>query len=535
MTVTPFPAGGRAGAGPEPETFDICGELPAAAATTLLEASAGTGKTWTIAALVTRLVAEGRGGWRRCSSSPSDAPPARSCASASVPSSWTPSAHLDGAPAWSLTADPDTLTAMLADCDAESARPRLDRLREALTDFDAATIATTHQFCQLVLRSLGVAGDTDARARAGREPRRAADRGGRRPLRRRFRPLRGRPGTSTASDPRRSPARRSTTRRPAWSSRTRRRRRAEPARSVPPVALRLRRARRAGPAQAPPRRAQLRRPAQPPRARAEDEHAPARRADARAVALRAGRRVPGHRPGAVAGPRPGFLRPRHDGADRRPEAGDLRLPRRRRDDLPPGRRATAGDQAHPRHELPQRRAARSTRSRRVLRGAALGTRASSCATWTPAHRAPPRGAPHGSRSGCGCVDRSRFGGPRARGVGIGALRDVVADDLAADVARAAGRGGLLRRSAARGPATSRCCAAKRAQCALVRDALLAARGAGGHRRRSGSVYATEGADEWLCLLEAVEKPHRQRPGARRGADVVLRAHRRRARQPTATR
>ena len=30
--------------------------------------------------------------------------------------------------------------------------------------FDAATIATIHQFCQLVLRSLGVAGDTDASA-----------------------------------------------------------------------------------------------------------------------------------------------------------------------------------------------------------------------------------------------------------------------------------------------------------------------------------------------------------------------------------
>ena len=36
------------------------------------------------------------------------------------------------------------------------------RLRDALAGFDAATIATTHQFCQLVLRSLGVAGDTDA-------------------------------------------------------------------------------------------------------------------------------------------------------------------------------------------------------------------------------------------------------------------------------------------------------------------------------------------------------------------------------------
>ena len=36
------------------------------------------------------------------------------------------------------------------------------RLRDALAGFDAATIATTHQFCQLVLKSLGVAGDTDA-------------------------------------------------------------------------------------------------------------------------------------------------------------------------------------------------------------------------------------------------------------------------------------------------------------------------------------------------------------------------------------
>ena len=57
-------------------------------------------------------------------------------------------------------------------------------------------------------------------------------------------------------------------------------------------------------------------------------------ADAAALADRAGRRVPGHRPGAVGGARPRVHRPRHDGADRRPEAGDLRLPRRRRHDLP---------------------------------------------------------------------------------------------------------------------------------------------------------------------------------------------------------
>ena len=39
---------------PEMVAFDLCGPLPSG--TTLLEASAGTGKTWTIAALYLRLV-----------------------------------------------------------------------------------------------------------------------------------------------------------------------------------------------------------------------------------------------------------------------------------------------------------------------------------------------------------------------------------------------------------------------------------------------------------------------------------------------
>src|SRR6187200_135849 len=40
-----------------PVAFDVCGELPTG--TTVLEASAGTGKTFTIAALAARYVAEG--------------------------------------------------------------------------------------------------------------------------------------------------------------------------------------------------------------------------------------------------------------------------------------------------------------------------------------------------------------------------------------------------------------------------------------------------------------------------------------------
>ena len=41
----------------DPPPFDICAELPSG--TTVLEASAGTGKTYTIAALTARVVAEG--------------------------------------------------------------------------------------------------------------------------------------------------------------------------------------------------------------------------------------------------------------------------------------------------------------------------------------------------------------------------------------------------------------------------------------------------------------------------------------------
>ncbi len=56
----------------------------------------------------------------------------------------------------------DRFLAFLCEADAAELRRRHRRITDALADFDAATIATTHQFCQLVLRSLGVAGDSDA-------------------------------------------------------------------------------------------------------------------------------------------------------------------------------------------------------------------------------------------------------------------------------------------------------------------------------------------------------------------------------------
>ena len=138
--------------------FDLLGQLPAGASTTVLEASAGTGKTFTLAGLVTRYVAEGVATldemllitFGRAASQE-----LRERVRAQL---------VDAARALD---DPSTvgdneLLAQLVTGTAEELAERRHHLRDALAGFDAATIATTHQFCQLVLKSLGVAGDTDA-------------------------------------------------------------------------------------------------------------------------------------------------------------------------------------------------------------------------------------------------------------------------------------------------------------------------------------------------------------------------------------
>ncbi|MGZ8751175.1 MAG: UvrD-helicase domain-containing protein, partial [Pseudonocardia sp.] len=141
------------------DAFDLRGPLPTG--TTLLEASAGTGKTFTVGALVTRYVAEGH---------------ARLDEMLVITFGRAASQELRERVREQLVAaerafarpgavDPsDTLLATLLDTDETERAVRRHRLRDALAAFDAATIATTHQFCQLVLRSLGVAGDTDAGA-----------------------------------------------------------------------------------------------------------------------------------------------------------------------------------------------------------------------------------------------------------------------------------------------------------------------------------------------------------------------------------
>ncbi|GAA1587448.1 exodeoxyribonuclease V subunit beta [Kribbella sancticallisti] len=139
------------------EPFDLLGPLPKG--TTVLEASAGTGKTYALAGLVTRYVAEGNARLdemllitfgraasqelrERVRSQLLEAEQALA-----DPSPWF---------------DDSGLLGHLVRGPADEVALRHTRLRDALANFDAATIATTHQFCQLVLRSLGVAGDTDA-------------------------------------------------------------------------------------------------------------------------------------------------------------------------------------------------------------------------------------------------------------------------------------------------------------------------------------------------------------------------------------
>ena len=138
--------------------FDLLGPLPAERSTTVLEASAGTGKTFTLAGLVTRYIAEGAATldemllitFGRAASTE-----LRECVRDQIRRAVM---AFDDPAAGSANA----VVTHLRDCGPDEFARRQRRLRDALASFDAATIATTHQFCQIVLKSLGVAGDIDA-------------------------------------------------------------------------------------------------------------------------------------------------------------------------------------------------------------------------------------------------------------------------------------------------------------------------------------------------------------------------------------
>jgi len=137
--------------------FDVCGTLPSGV--TVLEASAGTGKTFTIAALAARYVADGV---------PLDqllmvtfTRMATGELRERVRERLVSAEHgleraLAGAPP-----EDDAVVGLLASGAEDEVRLRRERLVKALAGFDSATIATTHGFCQEVLGGLGVVGDVE--------------------------------------------------------------------------------------------------------------------------------------------------------------------------------------------------------------------------------------------------------------------------------------------------------------------------------------------------------------------------------------
>ena len=138
--------------------FDVCGPLPTGV--TVLEASAGTGKTFTIAALAARYVAEGTPLERILMVTFTRM--ATGELRERVRERLVSAEHgLERALAGAVPED-DEVVRLLATGTPDEVRLRRERLAGALADFDSATIATTHGFCQEVLGGLGVLGDIES-------------------------------------------------------------------------------------------------------------------------------------------------------------------------------------------------------------------------------------------------------------------------------------------------------------------------------------------------------------------------------------
>jgi exodeoxyribonuclease V beta subunit len=140
------------------DAFDVCGPLPTGV--TVLEASAGTGKTFTIAALAARYVAEGiplhqllMVTFTRMATGELRSRVRERLVSAEHGLERA----LDGVPP-----EDDAVVQLLATGSPTLVALRRERLAAALADFDSATIATTHGFCQEVLGGLGVLGDIES-------------------------------------------------------------------------------------------------------------------------------------------------------------------------------------------------------------------------------------------------------------------------------------------------------------------------------------------------------------------------------------
>ena len=136
------------------ETFELAGPLPHGRLA--IEASAGTGKTFTLSTLAARYVAE-------------DGVPISELlvvtftrAAAAELKDRVRARLVEFADALESATEPDDV--LLAQIWSEDRQIRLERVRTAITEFDAATITTIHGFAQQVIGTLGstVLTDPDA-------------------------------------------------------------------------------------------------------------------------------------------------------------------------------------------------------------------------------------------------------------------------------------------------------------------------------------------------------------------------------------
>ena len=138
--------------------FDVCGPLPTG--TTVLEASAGTGKTFALAALTARYVAEADRPLRELLLVTFGRMATTELRTRVRERFVTLLAALtSGRPAGG-----DEVAALLCAVDPDERERRRLRVAAALRDVDEATIATTHEFCLQMLESLGVLGDAEPEA-----------------------------------------------------------------------------------------------------------------------------------------------------------------------------------------------------------------------------------------------------------------------------------------------------------------------------------------------------------------------------------
>ncbi|GAA5078001.1 exodeoxyribonuclease V subunit beta [Nocardia iowensis] len=144
-----------------PDSFEPHGPLPTG--TTVLEASAGTGKTHAIVGLAVRYVAETGIDVSQLLLVTFSRAATQELRERTRDRFVTVAAGL-GDPELAR-AHADDLIRYLAQADSDEVRRRRARLLAALSDFDAGTIATTHSFCQRMLDELGLAGEHDPGSR----------------------------------------------------------------------------------------------------------------------------------------------------------------------------------------------------------------------------------------------------------------------------------------------------------------------------------------------------------------------------------